>query len=232
MAGHPGELGEREKGGDEVTEFEEFGKIARLSRACIITEKIDGTNAQVWIERDPHSDGDMERSTYGGLCVFHEKTGEFYRIQAGSRNRWITPEDDNFGFAKWAYDHARELVDGLGEGRHFGEWWGSGIQRGYGLKGGEKRFSLFNTSRWVERSHFEPLDGQQLAPECCYVVPVLYRGLFTTTAVEQALEVLRGGSVASPGFARPEGVIVYHEAARAFFKKTLEKDAEPKGKVA
>ena len=31
-------------------------------------------------------------------------------------------------------------------GRHFGEWWGSGIQRGYGLD--EKTFSLFNAYRW------------------------------------------------------------------------------------
>jgi hypothetical protein len=33
-------------------EFAEFPKMARLSRECIITEKIDGTNAQICITDD------------------------------------------------------------------------------------------------------------------------------------------------------------------------------------
>jgi hypothetical protein len=118
-------------------EFVPFPKMARLSREIIITEKLDGTNAQVFIGED-------------GL------------IRAGSRTRWITPEDDNYGFARWVHNHADELR-GLGPGRHFGEWWGQGIQRNYSLT--EKRFSLFNVSRWGEER-----------PACCHVVPVLYRG--------------------------------------------------------
>lgn len=176
----------------ESIEFQPFNKIARLSRNCVITEKIDGTNAQVYIGED------------GGFMV-------------GSRTRWITPDDDNFGFARWAYEHKDELML-LGPGRHFGEWWGPGIQRRYGIA--ERRFSLFNTSRW------EP---PQL-PACCHVVPVLYSGVFTSTAVDDALENLRtGGSIASPGFMLPEGVVVYQVAARQYFKKTIEKDTEPKG---
>src|SRR5687767_3287692 len=101
-------------------EFLEFPKMARLSREVIISEKIDGTNAQILITED----------------------GGFY---TGSRNRWVTPEQDNFGFSKWAHEN-KELLMKLGVGRHFGEWWGAGIQRTYGLK--EKRFSLFNSSRW------------------------------------------------------------------------------------
>lgn len=31
----------------DLEAFAEFPKIARLSRECVITEKIDGTNAQV-----------------------------------------------------------------------------------------------------------------------------------------------------------------------------------------
>ena len=34
-------------------EFIEFPKMARLSRECVITEKIDGTNAQIFIEEYP-----------------------------------------------------------------------------------------------------------------------------------------------------------------------------------
>ena len=105
-----------------MTEFVEFPKIARYSRDVIVTEKIDGTNA----------------------CVFIGEDGEFL---TGSRTRWITPDADNYGFAKWAQDHKAELLT-MGPGRHFGEWWGSGCQRGYDLPKGEKRFSLFNVLRW------------------------------------------------------------------------------------
>ena len=173
-------------------DFNEFPKIARLSRECIITEKIDGTNGQIYIGED----------------------GEFL---VGSRTRWITPENDNFGFARWAYDNKDDLM-ALGPGRHFGEWWGQGIQRGYALK--EKRFSLFNVTRWTE-AH----------PPCCDVVPVLWRGIFETDAVLMCLrDLIETGSVASPGFMRPEGVVVYHVAANMCFKKTIEKDEEPKSK--
>jgi hypothetical protein len=177
-------------------EFQSFNKIARLARNCVITEKIDGTNAQIYIGAD----------------------GEFL---CGSRSRWITPGDDNYGFARWAHGHKDELMQ-LGEGRHYGEWWGSGIQRGYGLVNGDKRFSLFNTARW---------NGDNLPPACCSVVPVLFSGIFSSSAVDDALrELTLGGSKASAGFMRPEGVVVYQVAGRCYFKKTIEKDEEPKGK--
>lgn len=35
-----------------MIEFKGFPKMARLSRECIITEKIDGTNAQICITED------------------------------------------------------------------------------------------------------------------------------------------------------------------------------------
>jgi len=174
-------------------EFQAFDKIARLSRGCTITEKIDGTNA----------------------CVCIGEDGEF---QVGSRSRWITPDEDNYGFAKWAYERKAELLN-LGPGRHFGEWWGSGIQRRYELT--EKRFSLFNSARWNETK----------PPDCCHVVPVLYSGIFTSTAADDALDLLRiNGSIAAPGFTQPEGVIIYQSAGRVYFKKTLDRDDEWKGK--
>jgi hypothetical protein len=182
-----------------MTEFEGFGKIARLSRMMTITEKIDGTNAQVFIGDD----------------------GEFL---VGSRTRWITPEDDNFGFARWAYDRKEELL-ALGPGHHFGEWWGSGIQRKYGQT--EKHWSLFNTAKWLE--DFD--NARQLCPACCRVVPVLYRGDFDTFAIIDTMLKLAPSSMAAPGFDKPEGVVIYHEAARMMFKKTFEKDEGGKGEA-
>lgn len=181
-------------------EFESFGKIARLSRECVVTEKIDGTNGQICITED------------GGFYI-------------GSRNQWIvTPDNgyatDPFGFARWALDHKDELIEKLGVGRHFGEWWGSGIQRGYGLTKGDRRFSLFNTSRWGDAS---------VRPSCCSVVPVLYEGIFDTSAIQDAMNRLReAGSMAAPGFMKPEGVVVFHKAGGVLFKKTIERDEEPK----
>lgn len=171
--------------------FLEFPKMPRLSREIIVTEKIDGTNAQVYVSEEG-------------------------QVFAGSRSRWITPEEDNFGFAAWVRDNA-ETLRGLGPGSHFGEWWGAGIQRRYGLT--EKRFSLFNVDRWGE-----------VRPACCGVVPVLYRGLFHSAGIERALDQLReSGSMAAPGFMDPEGVVIYHVAGRVGFKKTLHKDEVPKG---
>ncbi len=121
-------------------EFKPFPKMARLSRECLITEKIDGTNASVYIEPKPVIGSDISKVT--------AITADFL-IYAGSRTRWITPDDDNFGFAAWVRANSDELVK-LGAGHHFGEWWGSGIQRGYGFKNGERFFSLFNALRWVE----------------------------------------------------------------------------------
>ena len=207
-----------------MPEFCEFPKIPRLSRECVVTEKIDGTNASIHIEQwTGLCPGDGEEQD-GSLCVFLDGEPPAYALRVGSRTRWITPKDDNYGFARWIYDHRVELIRGLGEGHHFGEWWGGGIQRKYGLT--DKRFSLFNANRWS----LDPQgDKQQKPPQCCYVVPVLYRGMFETNKIRECLESLRLlGSVAAPGFMRPEGVVIYHVAGGLYFKKTIEKDDEPK----
>lgn len=188
-----------------IVKFEGFGKIPRLSRGIIITEKLDGTNAQVHVL-------------------------ECGRVLAGSRNRYITPEDDNYGFAKWVKEN-EDALRTLGPGRHFGEWWGHGIQRGYGLT--TRRFSLFNVSRWWD-SHNSTYGvvGENIPPECCHVVPVLYNGPFSTRMVEQALDDLGYyGSWAAMGFKEPEGVMVYHTAANVVFKKTIMNDVTFKGNV-
>lgn len=72
---------------------------------------------------------------------------------------------------------------------------------------------------------------QDVLPECCSLVPVLWRGIFDTGMVDQCLSVLQNnGSVASPGFNKPEGVVVFHVAGNIAFKKSIEKDEEYKGK--
>lgn len=190
-----------------------FPKIPRLRRTIIVTEKIDGTNALVHVSDE-------------GV------------VRAGSRTRWITPEKDNFGFAAWVLGNEEELRT-LGPGYHYGEWWGQGIQRGYGLDSSknqesysivrqhnhpDRRFSLFNTGRWSD-------DAKR--PRCCHVVPVL--GTHENshdTIINYALGQLRTrGSVAAPGFMEPEGVVVYHTASGTYGKVLLENDDRPKGEA-
>lgn len=194
-------------------EFEAWPKIARLNRNCVVSEKLDGTNAcVVVVPLDEHVD--LQNVVIAVLG---------YAVYAQSRTRFITPENDNYGFARWVRENAEALVDTLGPGRHYGEWWGAGIQRKYGLTGNDKRFSLFNTGV------HDADDLAGLVPGLG-VVPVLYSGPFDTGTVNDVVEELRAtGSQAVPGFMRPEGVVVYHEALRSSFKITLEGDAAPKG---
>lgn len=178
---------------ENLVEFRAFSKIPRLFRDISIYEKIDGTNSCVWVSAD------------------------LSEVKAGQRTMWVRWPNgpDNYGFGKWVKEHEEELKQ-LGPGTHFGEWYGLGIQRGYGLT--EKRFALFRA----------PKDG--VVPAICQVVPLLFQGPFTTTWVHAALERLRSdGSALVPGYMKPEGIVVYHEASGQRFKVTIEGDIRPKG---
>lgn len=170
-------------------DFEPWAKIPRFSNLYMqVTEKLDGTNAQIAISPDG-------------------------TIRAGSRTRWITPEDDNYGFAGWVKAHHDELLK-LGHGRHYGEWWGVGIGRGYGLY--ERRFSLFNPDRYAKNPNL---------PACVSTVPVLYRGGLNVDEIHIAHKaIVHHGSQAAPGFPRPEGVVIWCQGS--FWKIT---DAAGKG---
>jgi len=168
-------------------EFKAWPKTPRFNaHNCVITEKLDGTNA----------------------CVIIQE-GEVVGVQ--SRKRLITPEDDNYGFASWAASNKEALVS-LGEGYHYGEWVGLGIQKNpHDLP--EKRFYLFNT--------FRP---QESLPEGVYQVPVLYEGSYHYSAVEEAMELLKGGhvGVGAGRETKPEGVIVYFHLGKNRLKVTFE----------
>jgi len=146
-------------------EFQAWPKIPRWqNESYVITEKIDGTNG----------------------CIIITEYGDIY---AQSRSKILneTKAGDNFGFCKWVIGNKDDLLS-LGVGHHFGEWWGHGIQRNYGLT--ERRFSLFNI--W----HPE-------IPECVEKVPVIEKTL------EKAIARIKdAGSIAAPGFMKPEGLVM------------------------
>lgn len=193
--------------------FQKMAKVPRLFRDVIVTEKIDGTNASIYIDET-------------GL------------VQAASRTRWITPEKDNFGFARWVKENKKDLADTLGVGHHFGEWYGAGIQRGYGLH--HKRFALFNVQRWVNNRNYQfimdgTLDFGKLT-DISYkvsgldVVQILGAGKFSTEQIRQTADMLQAtGSMQEIGFNKPEGIVVYHSHSDALFKYTFEKNDGHKG---
>src|ERR1043165_2902547 len=118
-------------------EFKSFNKILHIGKLYMsITQKIHGSNAQILIEESPDS------GWIPAECGYKD-----YNVYAGSRTRWLTPEDDNYGFCKWVMENRQELIEKLGPGRHFGEWAGPGINSGEGLK--EKTLVLFNWRRWT-----------------------------------------------------------------------------------
>lgn len=178
-------------------EFKAWPKISRLANERMtITEKIDGTNACVIML--PNDDAPF---------------GFEYACQ--SRNKLITPESDNAGFAKWAYAHIDELWADLGPGYHYGEWWGSGIQRGYGMQKGEKFFSLFNAPRWYEVLEERAFQTPQLR-----VVPLLYTGPYSDVCWLWDENLREQGSFAAPGYMNPEGIVIYLRDAQASYKIT------------
>jgi hypothetical protein len=196
----------------EDFEFHKFDKIPRLRRDVVITEKLDGTNGQILVVGKS-----LVEDWQIPLWPFIDANTHY--LLAGSKNRWLdtTKNGDNYNFCRWVNAHKEELIT-LGEGRHFGEWWGQGIQRRYDMDW--KAFSLFNTGRW----HYK-----NPAPSCCNVVPVLAAGMLTDTLIETTMDDLgAGGSVASPGFMKPEGIVIFMTQARRLFKITLENDGVPK----
>lgn len=191
-----------------MIEFKEWPKTPRLLRNITITEKIDGTNAAIGIVARDDTDFDDP-----AVIAIVDDEAKRWAVYAQSRTRLITPgkSTDNYGFAGWVQANAAEIVRVLGEGLHYGEWWGNGIQRRYNMT--EKRFSLFNVDRFKDLETTLSMD----------TVPVLYRGPNDTEAVNQALQVLRGfGSCAAPGFMNPEGICVYQQASRTVSKVTLD----------
>lgn len=197
---------------DTMGQFRGWGSTPRWHKGLTITEKIDGTNACIVI--------------YNG------------EVKAQSRKRMITPDDDNAGFARWVYDNAGALMDTLGFGYHYGEWFGEGIQKNpLGIEG--KRFALFHATKYTEANGYElnKVDGLE-------TVPLLFHGQADAMTIGDILQGLstfgskvRGAKTwieEDTGFqisAKAEGIIVWHKETQQKYKILLEDDAFHKWEV-
>ena len=175
---------------DQAIEFKAWDKIPRESPFTVtITEKMNGTNACVIIQ------------------------GEQI-VGAQSRKRLITPEADNYGFAQWVQDNQTDL-ETMGDGYHYGEWTGLGIQKNP-HNCDRKRFFLFNTFRWNT--------DNPNRPACCDVVPILYQGELGADTIQGFLNKLEMEALPDQ---TPEGIVVYYHAFRKYTKHTIK---SPNGK--
>lgn len=198
-----------------LPEFRRFPKISRLASPVVVTEKIDGTNGVVHVTDE----------------------GE---VLAGSRTQWLV-YSDNYGFGRWVGDNADDLAAMLGPGTHYGEWFGRGIQRGYGLA--EKRFYLFQTGRYRAALYPDtepPADGCETFEPIAMkggaigLVPVIFTAVeFMPEHVEQIADAVRllGSRIRTAEdqqYDRPEGFVVFFEHNRTVFKVVLDKAGPPK----
>lgn len=191
--------------------FQPFNKIPRLHGDVHVSEKIDGTNA--CIEYVQGEDG----VSLMGACSRNRRLVTLTLDGLGSKPKETWHGTDNYGFGRWVCENAESLRR-LGWGKHFGEWYGQGIQRTYGLD--HKRLALFR----------EPKGGlPEGLPSNVEVVPTIdVWGEFDTGRMALLMAELRmSGSSLVPGFMNPEGIVIFHARSGQLFKYTFE--AGPKG---
>lgn len=204
--------------------YPRWPKTPRLYDDIVVTEKIDGTCSLIAIEKITVP----EAVPLSGQTFVLSSEGDTLSVRAGSRERWLVPgkNTDNFGFAQWVADNA-EALSLLGEGLHYGEWYGKGIQRGYGLE--ERRFALFNPYAFGKLANIGVAISELTA--LVSTVPVLYTGVLEpqggTDHIHEALFWMkRRGSYAVPGFMQPEGIVIHHVRAKTNFKVVIDGNGE------
>lgn len=185
-----------------MVEFKEWPKIPRGGKGetITITEKIDGTNACVIVEE-----------LVGGPRVLGAQSRSKMLISRmrGDDDVW-SDHGDNYGFAAWVKENELELAK-LGEGYHYGEWAGPGIQKNpHNLD--KKTFFLFNSERWR--------DGRQERPAGVECVPVLYEGEKGDHTIDNVMDDLWHRSK-QEGY-HPEGIVIWYHKTRRYEKVTFE----------
>lgn len=86
-----------------MSEWTGFPKIARLNRDCVVTEKVDGTNAAILIQSG--------------------------RLRVYSKSEELTGSIDSYGFYAWVMERKRAILDTFEDGLLRGEFAGPGINR-------------------------------------------------------------------------------------------------------
>jgi len=171
----------------EELKYPSFPSIERIENIrCFINEKIDGTNGMIEITKDA--------------------------LRFGSRNTYLSSKEDNHGFYKFCKEYITYPVSDIiirrlypnnpptYPVRIYGEWFGKGIQRTYGLKA--RYFMPFNPY------HADALTYCGV-PYIVYPAE-LYSGKFSVSQLELCMDDLKlRGSKVIEDYMNPEGVVIY-----------------------
>lgn len=163
-------------------EFRSYRKIPHIAHLEMsITQKLHGTNAQIYIDEN--------------------------EIKAGSRSKWLSPGKgtDNYGFASFVEANKDLLREKLGNGRHYGEWCGPGINSGEGLS--SKQLYLFNWKNHVNQ--MELYKPHCIIENLVYTVPVLYQGIPDKEQIDSAMARLNCYGSCISDYRYPEGIVVH-----------------------
>lgn len=179
-------------------EHRKFPKIPRLENlTCQVTEKLDGTNALIALQTNE----DGTRS-----------------IKIGSRNRWITVEDDNQGFAKFCVENI-DWIQNLPDGFHYGEFMGPKINGNRIGLDTHKLYLFDQRLRSIDLGSnidFVPVLIYQIELESFLEAagqyPVYFKGIFDNEFPEPFLQQLR-----------PEGIMIFVREFNQYIKVIWDK---------
>jgi hypothetical protein len=196
-----------------MVDFKAYPKTHRIgTEQYTITEKVDGTNGVVYVHKAKPAD-------------FRVGKDRSY-VKAGSRSRWLEDDGskkwDNHGFGEWVMENERALIE-LPEGFHYGEWYGRGINRNYGLK--DRRFMLFDYARYDKLITNNNILGDLIETETVLADVVTYDYLSIAIKLNSACLSVEG-SVHVRGFSDPEGLIIRSKLRPAVYKYIIRKDEE------
>lgn len=174
--------------------FPKYPKTLRYENLrVVITEKIDGTNGLIEISPDG--------------------------VRFGSRNCYLNEHKDNYGFFNFFSQFENRIMESFspeydGLVHIYGEWFGAGIQRTYGLK--EKYFMPFSPY-WANT--LIEVGVPNIVPPYQF-----YAGKMDSVREEMAFQTLKEeGSQLVPGWKRPEGIIIHYLDNNLKIKRTLDK---------
>lgn len=230
---------------DTFGQFKSWGSTPRFHKGLHITEKIDGTNAGVSVQGFSYGHHVINEIPSDAILVVDDEKNVEYLVRAQSRKRIITPQNDNFGFAKWVWENADGLANLLGYGYHYGEWYGEGIQKNPLAVAG-RRWALFNTWHWANKGNVERFGAANIpgltfvpvlhneqtdGPADYKTIPRILEDLWENGSYADGYMTLREANKMDFHVEGPEGIIVWQRETRQRYKILLHEDDKHKWEI-
>lgn len=156
-----------------MTEFIKYPSTPSFKDVVASVKKLFGKRVFIGLTEDKtpiFEETKLPEVTLYGTCKLHGTHGDIYldgnnELVIQSRNRIITIEDDNQGFARFVTDNKEYFKDILEDMAQYepnpvisGEWAGGNIQGGVALTGMDKKFFVFSDTDFVSSKDIIKLD--------------------------------------------------------------------------